>query len=99
MCLKLGFLPRGAPPALAAVLGVLVGGSAAWAGACEAKPAQRFLGKPFTESLRDQALAASHATVVEDLRRGESTTAEFRGDRLDIIIDPKTNVVIGLWCG
>jgi hypothetical protein len=33
------------------------------------------------------------------LRRGEAMTAEFRGDRLDIIIDPKTNAVIALWCG
>jgi Peptidase inhibitor I78 family len=74
-------------------------GSSAWAGACEAKSAQKFLGKRYTEALRDKARAASHATIVEDLRRGEATTTEFRGDRLDIIIDPKTNAVIGLWCG
>jgi hypothetical protein len=33
------------------------------------------------------------------LRRGDAATAEFRGDRLDIIVCPKTNAVIGFWCG
>jgi hypothetical protein len=42
---------------------------------------------------------ASRASLVQALRRGDATTAEFRGDRLDIIIDPKINAVIGLWCG
>ena len=51
------------------------------------------------EALRAKAQAASHARLVQALRRGEAMTAEFRGDRLDIIIDPKTNAVIALWCG
>jgi hypothetical protein len=42
---------------------------------------------------------ASRTSLVQALRRGDATTAEFRGDRLDIIIDPKINAVIGLWCG
>jgi hypothetical protein len=31
------------------------------------------------------------------LRRGEAMTADFSGDRLDIIVDPRTNAVSGLW--
>ena len=82
-----------------AALGLLVGGSGAWADGCQVKPAQALLGKPYTEALRAKAQAASHARLVQALRRGEATTAEFRGDGLDIIIDPKTNAVIALWCG
>ena len=67
--------------------------------ACKAKPAQALLGKPYTEALRQNAQAASHASLVQALRRGEAMTADFRGDRLGIIIDPKTNAVIGLSCG
>ena len=82
-----------------AALGLLLGGSGAWADGCQAKPAQALLGKPYTEALRAKAQAASRASLVQALRRGDATTAEFRSDRLDIIIDPKTNVVIALWCG
>jgi hypothetical protein len=35
--------------------------------------------------------------MVQDLRRDEAITAEFRGDLLDIIVDPRTNAVSGLW--
>jgi hypothetical protein len=45
-----------------------------------------------------EAQGGSRASLVQALRRGDATTAEFRGDRLDIIIDPKTNAVIGLRC-
>jgi hypothetical protein len=96
---SLGFRGRALVAVAAAGLGSLLTSADAWADACKAKPAQAFLGKPYTESLRDRAQAAAHASLVEALRRGEATTAEFRGDRLDMIIDPKTDVVIGLWCG
>jgi hypothetical protein len=86
-------------PLVSAALGLVLGGSGAWADACKAKPAQALLGKPYTEALRQRAQVVSHASLVQALRRGEATTAEFRGDSLDIMIDPKTNVVIGLWCG
>jgi hypothetical protein len=82
-----------------AALGLILGGSGASADACKVKPAQAFLGKPYTEALRQKAQAASHASLVQALRRGEATTAEFRSDRLDIVVDPKTKAVIGLWCG
>jgi hypothetical protein len=98
--MSLGFRAGRALVALASAAAELVfTGSGARADACEAKPAQRFLGKPYTGELRQNAQAASHARLVQALRRGEAMTAEFRGDRLDIIIDPKTNAVIGLWCG
>jgi Peptidase inhibitor I78 family len=79
--------------------GSVIGGSGAWADACKAEPAQALLGKPYNEALRQKAQGASRAGLVQVLRRGEATTTEFRSDRLDIIIDPKTNAVIGLWCG
>jgi Peptidase inhibitor I78 family len=82
-----------------AIWGLLLGGSGAWAGACKATPAQALLGKPYNEALRAKAQAVSRASLVQALRRGEATTTEFRSDRLDIIIDPKTNAVIGIWCG
>ena len=63
------------------------------------RPAQALLGKPYTEALRRNAQAVSHASLVQALRRGDATTAEFRGDRLDIIIDLKTSAVIALSCG
>jgi Peptidase inhibitor I78 family len=98
--MSLGFRAGRALVALASVAaGLVLTGSGARADACEAKPAQRFLGKPYTGELRQNAQAASRASLVQALRRGEATTAEFRSDRLDIIIDPKTNVVTGLWCG
>jgi hypothetical protein len=84
---------------VSAAFGLVLGGSGAWADACKAKPAQALLAKPYTEALRRKAQADSHASLVQALRRGEATTAEFRSDRLDIIIDPKTTAVIGLWCG
>jgi Peptidase inhibitor I78 family len=91
-----GFSAGRALVALAlAALGLVLGGS----GACKAKPAQALLGKPYNEALRAKAQAASRASLVQALRRGEATTTEFRSDRLDIIIDPKTNAVIGLRCG
>jgi Peptidase inhibitor I78 family len=82
-----------------AALGSVLGGSGAWAGGCQAEPAQALLGKPYTEALRAKAQIASRARLVQALRRGEATTTEFRSDRLDIIIDPKTDAVIGVWCG
>ena len=94
-----GFSASRALALASAALGLLLGGSGASADACKAKPAQAFLGKPYTEALRQRAQAASHAGLVQALRRGDAMTAEFRSDRLDIIIDPKTNAVIGLWCG
>jgi hypothetical protein len=97
--MSLGFRAGRALVALASVAaGLVLTGSGARADACEAKPAQRFLGKPYTGELRQNAQAASRASLVQALR-GEATTAEFRSGRLDIIIDPKTNVVTGLWCG
>jgi hypothetical protein len=84
---------------VSAALGLVLGGSGAWAGDCQATPAQALLGKPYTEALRRNAQAVSHASLVQALRRGDATTAEFRGDRLDIIIDPKTSAVIALSCG
>jgi hypothetical protein len=35
--------------------------------------------------------------MVQDLRCGEATAADFRGDRRDIIVDPRTKAVSGLW--
>jgi hypothetical protein len=35
--------------------------------------------------------------MVHGLRRGEAMTVDFRGDRRDIIVDPRTNAVSGLW--
>jgi hypothetical protein len=70
----------------------------AWADAC--KPTLRSLvDRPYTEGLRQNAQAASPATLVQDFRRGEAMTAEFCGDRLDIIIDPKAIAAMALWCG
>jgi Peptidase inhibitor I78 family len=98
--MPLGFHAWRALVALAfGALGLVLSGPGAWADACKAKPAQALLGKSYTETLRAKAQAASHASFVQALRRGEAVTAEFRGDRLDIIIDPKTNAVIALWCG
>jgi hypothetical protein len=74
-------------------------GPGARAEACNAKPAQKFLGKPYTEAIRDQAQAASGATIVEVLRNQGLTTLELRIDRLNILIDPKTNALVWLWCG
>ena len=94
-----GFSASRALALASAALGLLLGGSGAWADACKVKQAQAFLGKPYTEALRQKAQAASHASLVQALRRGDAMTADFRSNRLDIIIDPKTNAVVGLWCG
>ena len=88
-----GFSASRALALASAVLGLVLGGSGAWADACKVKPA---LGKPYTEALRQKAQAASHASLVQALRRGDAMTADFRSDRLDIIIDPKTNAVVAL---
>jgi hypothetical protein len=91
-----GFSASRALALASAALGLLLGGSGAWADACKVKPAQAFLGKPYKEALRQKAQAASHASLVQAWRR---QTADFRSDRLNIIVDPKTNAVVGLWCG
>ncbi len=78
---------------------LLVGVSCAGRGKCESKLSQNFRGKPFTNSLADQAQAASRSGIVQVVRSGDAATADFRDDRLTIIIDRKTGLVLKLFCG
>jgi hypothetical protein len=55
--------------------------------ACDAEPAQRFVGQAHTTELGEEARVAAGAAVVRALRPGEVVTMEFRADRLNLTLD------------
>lgn len=76
-------IPSESPPAPA-------DGAVAPAGeevACNAEPAQRFVGEIYTPELGEEARVAASARVQRALRPGQIVTMEFQFDRLTLTLD------------
>ncbi|MBP6598318.1 MAG: proteinase inhibitor I78 [Giesbergeria sp.] len=55
-------------------------------GACDAAPAERFIGQQATASVMENARKASGATTARVLRPNQATTREFNHERLNLRI-------------
>jgi len=66
--------------------------------ACDAEPAQRFVGEMYTPELGEEARTAAGASVARALRPGEVVTMEFRADRLSLTLD-ETGRISRVNCG
>lgn len=65
---------------------------------CDADAASGFIGQAATAGVVEQARVAAGAAVARTLSPGEVVTMEFRGDRLNLMVD-EANVVTGVRCG
>jgi Peptidase inhibitor I78 family len=65
---------------------------------CDSRRARRFVGQPYSEPFREKARLDAKADIVRTLESGQAATAEFRSDRLNLIMDRK-GVVIRASCG
>ncbi|WP_298670020.1 I78 family peptidase inhibitor [uncultured Sphingomonas sp.] len=65
---------------------------------CRAGPAQRFIGRAFTPRLSRQVQRAAGARNVRALRPGQPATMDYRGDRLNIMLDER-NRIASVNCG
>jgi hypothetical protein len=65
---------------------------------CDAKYAHFAVGKPFGDSLANEARRRSGAKIVRRMNRGMAYTMEFRADRLDLAVD-KMGIVVAVHCG
>jgi len=94
-----GFRPQRAVRAAAITLaGLLLGGTAANAGVCDAKKAQSLIGKSYSPRLEEKALALSGASTAALFGQGLAGTADYRTDRVDLWLDPKGNIE-SIFCG
>jgi len=66
--------------------------------ACDADAANGAIGKAATTEVLEQARTAAGAAVARTLAPGQVVTMEFRGDRLNLMVD-EANVVTGVRCG
>ena len=66
--------------------------------ACDADAANGAIGKTATTEVIEQARTAAGAAVARTLAPGQVVTMEFRGDRLNLMVD-EANVVTGVRCG
>lgn len=65
---------------------------------CRVNDAARFVGQAGTSALAAEAREAANAASVRWLQPGSVVTMEFRGDRLNIVLDA-ANRVTGMRCG
>jgi hypothetical protein len=65
---------------------------------CDADAANAFIGQAASADVVEQARAAAGAAVARTLAPGQVVTMEFRGDRLNLMVD-EANVVTGVRCG
>ena len=56
-------------------------------GACNAAPAQGFVGQAGTASVTEKARVASGAAMARVLRPNQPTTLEFNQERLNVVVD------------
>ena len=66
--------------------------------ACDADAANGAIGKTATTEVIDEARIAAGAAVARTLAPDQVVTMEFRGDRLNLMVD-EANVVTGVRCG
>lgn len=55
--------------------------------ACDAGPAQRFVGQPASAANVEAARRAAGARTVRSLTPGQPMTMDYRGDRLNVLQD------------
>lgn len=65
---------------------------------CDADAASGVVGAIATDAVVEQARVQAGAAVARTLAPGEVVTMEFRGDRLNLMVD-EANVVTGVRCG
>ena len=61
-------------------------------GACDAAPAQRFIGQQATASVIEKARNAAGATTARVLRPNQATTMEFNHERLNLLINDQGKI-------
>ena len=61
-------------------------------GACDAAPAERFIGQQATASVIEKARNASGATTARVLRPNQATTREFNHERLNLLINDQGRI-------
>ena len=66
--------------------------------ACDADAANGAIGRTATSEVIEEARLAAGAAVARTLAPGQVVTMEFRGDRLNLMVD-EANVVTGVRCG
>ena len=66
--------------------------------ACDADAANGAIGETATTEVIERARNAAGAAVARTLAPGQVVTMEFRGDRLNLMVD-EANVVTGVRCG
>lgn len=67
-------------------------------GACNAAPAQGFIGQSGTASVIEKARVASGAAMARVLRPNQPTTLEFNHERLNLVLDDKGRIA-AVRCG
>ncbi|WP_027996211.1 I78 family peptidase inhibitor [Simplicispira psychrophila] len=67
-------------------------------GACDAAPAQGFLGQAGTASVIEKARIASGAAMARVLHPNQPTTMEFNHERLNLVLDGKGRIA-AVRCG
>ena len=67
-------------------------------GACDAAPAQGFLGQAGTASVIEKARIASGAAMARVLHPNQPTTMEFNHERLNLVLDGKGRIA-SVRCG
>ena len=61
-------------------------------GACDAAPAQRFIGQQGTASVIEKARNAAGATTARVLHPNQATTMEFNHERLNLLINDQGRI-------
>jgi hypothetical protein len=79
----LGFAACATPPAPAPAPGQLqcVAGAAAWA-----------VGQPLSDDLVNRVIADTHSRTARVVRPGQAVTMDFRGDRVNVMLDMQDKV-------
>ncbi|AMA60165.1 I78 family peptidase inhibitor [Bradyrhizobium sp. CCGE-LA001] len=66
--------------------------------ACDPDPCRRMIGKPFSAELAEEVRLIAGAKTVRPSGPGIPTSADVRGDRLNVLVDEK-HIVVGFRCG
>lgn len=74
----LGLAACATPPAPAPAPGTL---------ACVAEPGAWAVGKPVNDDLVAQVIADTHSRTARVIRPGQAVTMDFRGDRVNLMLD------------
>ena len=65
---------------------------------CNVDPAEKFEGQKISDEFTEQARTAAGAATVRVVRPNQAVTMDYRGDRLNIILDAN-DMVVDVNCG